>query len=157
MSNADRWIEQVEFPAPAEFPTAAAWLDTALAGLAARGPAHGAEPVVSHGFLWALWLSAVPYGIWSQQVAEPSMREYGQWLGRLEEQLGQALSHFGLALRAGTTLTDLACALASLIEGGWLNQCLTRRHPGDSAEPVATVLRRSGRLLWQGAVEPPDG
>ena len=31
--------------------------------------------------------------------------------------LGEAIAHFGLRLREGTTLTDLACAIASLIEG----------------------------------------
>ena len=46
---------------------------------------------------------------------------------------------------------DLACAVASLIEGIWLNQCLIKHHPGDPAEPIATLLLRSGRLLWQGA------
>ena len=43
-----------------------------------------------------------------------------------------------------------------MIEGGWLNQCLTAPPPLRSAtEPIATVLRRSGRLLWLGATEPP--
>ena len=44
------------------------------------------------------------------------------------------------------TLADLAGAAASLIEGAWLNQCLT--------EPDDAFLRRSGRLLWAGATEP---
>ena len=56
------------------------------------------------------------------------------------------------ALREGTTVNDLACALASMIEGVWLNQCLTTRHPTDPDEPIATALRRSGRLLWRGAI-----
>ena len=55
------------------------------------------------------------------------------------------------------TLADLAGASASLIEGAWLNQCLTTRHPSDPEEPIATFLRRSGRLLWQGATQPRDG
>jgi hypothetical protein len=54
------------------------------------------------------------------------------------------------------TIGDLACAFASMIEGVWLNQCLSGRHPADGSEPVATLLRRSGRLLWRGATEPPD-
>ena len=58
-------------------------------------------------------------------------------------------------VRAGTTINDLACAVASLIEGVWLNQCLTSRHPCDPSEPIATILRRSGRLLWRGAIAPP--
>jgi hypothetical protein len=34
----------------------------------------------------------------------------------------------------------------------WLNQCLTNRHPTDPGEPIATTLRRGGRLLWRGAI-----
>jgi hypothetical protein len=152
--NADQWVEQVKFPAPANFPPAEAWFDAVLAGQSARGPVHGAKPTVNDGFLWALWLSAVPYGLWSEHVSRPSMKEYVQWLRRLERILAQALDHFGLALREGTTINDFACALASLIEGIWLNQCLTRHHPCDPAAPIATLLHRSGRLLWRGATEP---
>lgn len=153
--NADRWVEQVQFPAPADFPTAETWFDAVLAGQSARGPAHGAKPAVDDGFLWALWLSTIPYGLWSEDVSRPSMKEYLQWLRRLERILAAALDHFGRTLRKGTTVNDFACALASLIEGIWLNQCLTTHHPSDPAEPVATLLLRSGRLLWRGAVEPP--
>jgi hypothetical protein len=32
-----------------------------------------------------------------------------------------------------------------------LSQCLTGSRPLDAAEPIATVLRRHGRLLWLGA------
>ena len=77
-----------------------------------------------------------------------------QWLDRLERVLGDALDHFDLTLREGTTVGDLACAFASVIEGVWLNQCLTTRHPSDTSEPIATVLRRSGRLIWLGATRP---
>ena len=66
----------------------------------------------------------------------------------------RALDHFRLRLRAGTTLNDLACGVASLVEGAWLNQCLTARHPSEPSAPIAETLRRSGRLLWRGAVEP---
>ena len=65
-----------------------------------------------------------------------------------------ALDHFGMTVREGTTVNDLTCAVASMIEGVWLNQCLTTRHPCDPSEPIATVLRRSGRLLWLGATKP---
>ena len=77
LSAAD-WIERIEYPAPADFPTADAWLDAFLAGESARGPVHGGEPVVDYGTLWALWLSAVPYGLWSEQVSRPSMDEHLQ-------------------------------------------------------------------------------
>ena len=82
------------------------------------------------------------------------MDEHRQWVAQLEEVLGGALAHFGLRLRAGTTLNDLACGVVSLVEGAWLNQCLTPRHPSDLSAPIAETLRRSGRLLWRGAVEP---
>jgi len=152
--NAGEWVEQVEFPALADFPTAEAWFDAVLAGQAARGPVHGAKPTVNDGFLWALWLSTMPYGLWSEQVSRPSMKENVQWLRRLERIFTQALDHFGRALRAGTTINDLACAVASLIEGIWLNQCLIKHHPCNPAEPIAALLLRSGRLLWRGAVTP---
>ena len=152
--SAEGWVENVDFPTPAEFRTAEDWLDALLAGESARGPRHGSEPVVDYGFLWALWLSTVPYGLWSDRVREPSMDEHVQLLDRLEGVLKVALDHFGLRLRADTTLTDLACAIASTIEGVWLNQCLTTQHPTAPDEPIATVLRRAGRLLWRGAVDP---
>lgn len=150
--DASEGVARIQFPAPAEFADAEAWLDALLAGEAARGPAHGAKPAVNDGFLWALWLGALPYGIWSEEVAKPSMAEYMQTVGRLEEAIEGALAHFGLALREGTTINDLACAVVSLIEGTWLNQCLTKRHPFDKAEPIGTALRRGGLMLWRGAV-----
>jgi hypothetical protein len=152
--NAGEWVDQVKFPAPGDFSAAEEWFDAVLAGQSARGPVHGAKPAVNDGFLWALWLSAVPYGLWSEQVSRPSMKEYVQWLRRLAQIVQQALDHFGLRVRPGTTLNDLACAIASLIEGVWLNQCLGKQHPCDPSEPIATLLRRSGRLLWLGAVVP---
>lgn len=149
--NASEWVERIELPAPADFATAEAWLDALLDGQSKRGPAHGATPAVDDGFLWTMWLSVVPYGHWSEQVSRPGLQEYVQWAGRLEEAFKQALDHFGLVLRAETTINDLACAVASMIEGVWLNQCLTGRHPFDPSEPIATMLRRSGRLLLRGA------
>jgi hypothetical protein len=66
-----------------------------------------------------------------------------------------ALGHYGLALREDVTLDDVACAFANLIEGVWLNQCLTDRHPTDASEPVATELLRGGRMIWRGSVRAP--
>ena len=148
------WIERVEYPAPADFATADAWVDAVFAGESARGPQRGSEPTVNYAFLWALWLTAVPYGLWSEEIRRPSMEEHVQWLGRLETVLQNALDHFGVTMRDGATIGDLACAMASLIEGLWLNQCLTTNHPLDPSESVATVMRRSGRLLWLGATVP---
>jgi hypothetical protein len=150
--DASEWVARIKFPAPAEFEDAETWFDALLSGESARGPTHGAKPAVNDGFLWALWLGALPYGVWSEVVAKPSMAEYAQTVGRLEEAIEGALDHFGLAMREGITVNDLACAVASMIEGSWLNQCLTKRHPCDRAEPIATLLRRGGLMLWRGAV-----
>jgi hypothetical protein len=153
LSAAD-WVGRIEYPAPADYPTAGAWLDAFLDAESERGPVHGGEPAVDYGALWALWLSTVPYGLWSDRVSRPSMEEHVQLIERLEQLVEGALDHFGLALREDTTANDLACALASMVEGVWLNQCLTVSHPSDPAEPIATVLRRSGRMLWRGAIQP---
>jgi hypothetical protein len=154
--SAGGWIERLEYPAPDAFPTAEAWVDALFAGESERGPHHGAEPVVDYASLWSLWLSAVPYGLWSERIAGPSMEEYALWLERLERALKGALDHFGLALREDMTVGDLACACACVVEGTWLNQCLTERHPLDPSEPIATALRRAGRMLWRGATIPRD-
>jgi hypothetical protein len=153
LSSTD-WIERIEYPDPSDFDTAEQWVDDLLIGESARGPRHGDEPSVTYATLWALWLSAVPYGLWSEQVSLPSLEEQLQTLAGLEEALAGALEHFGLALRDGTTVSDLASAIASLTEGVWLNQCLTRTHPSDPTQPIAELLRRSGRLLWAGATRP---
>ena len=152
--SAGDWIERAELPEPAAFDAAEDWVDALFAGESGRGPHHDAEPSASYGFLWALWLSAVPYGLWSERVSAPSMAEHVQWVAKLEGALAAALEHFGVALRDDTTVNDLACACASLVEGVWLNQCLTSRHPFRAAEPIADVLRRGGRLLWRGATLP---
>lgn len=154
--GAGHWIEEIAYPDPADFPTADAWVDAFFAGQSARGPQHGTKPTVNYAFLWALWLSVVPYGLWSERISQPSLEEQAQWLKRLESVYQQAIDHFGMTLREGTTVNDLACAVASLIEGVWLNQCLTGRHPCDPSQPISIVLRRSGRLLWLGATAPPD-
>jgi hypothetical protein len=151
--SAGGWIERIEYPAPEDHATAEEWVDAFFVGESARGPQHGGTPVVGYGMLWAVWLSSVPYGLWSEEVARPGMEEHVQLVRQLEGVFARALVHFGLSLREGTTLTDLAGAVASLVEGVWLNQCLTDRHPSDPSEPIATILRRGGRLLWRGAVE----
>jgi hypothetical protein len=154
--SAGDWIDRVAYPAPADFPDADAWVDALFGGQAARGPQHGAKPSLNYAFLWILWLSVVPYGLWSKAISQPSVAEYAQWLSALERLYQQALDHFGLELQEGVTLNDLACATGSLIEGVWLNQCLSTRHPSDASKPIDTVLRRSGRLLWRGATRTPQ-
>lgn len=152
--DAQEWVERISFPAPEDFSDAEAWVDALLAGESARGPAHGAKPAAEHGLVWALWLSAVPYGIWSEEIAKPSVGEYVNTVRKLEQVILRAFDRFELTVQPGMSINDLACAMISLTEGAWLNQCLSGRHPCDKAEPVATVLRRGGRMLWRGAVMP---
>lgn len=151
--SAGDWIDRIEYPAPEDFRKAEDWVDALFTGQAARGPEHGSKPDLTYAFLWALWLSAVPYGLWSKRIAKPSVAEFARWLESLEKIYARALAHFGLTLRQGVSLNDLAAATASLIEGAWLNQCLTTHHPSRAREPISELSRRSGRLLWQGAVE----
>jgi hypothetical protein len=150
--DAQEWVESIEFPAPQDYGDAEDWLDALLSGESARGPAHGVKPAAEHGLVWALWLSAVPYGIWSEEIAKPSVAEYVQTVRKLEQVILNAFDRFELTVQPGTSINDLACAIVSLTEGVWLNQCLTKRHPCDKAEPVGTMLRRGGRMLWRGAV-----
>jgi hypothetical protein len=151
--NAADWIERFEYPAPAGFSSADTWIDAVFAAESARGPRHAAEPEVNYAFLWALWLSAVPYGIWSRRVSRPSADEFVQHVEKLERIFAQGMEHFDFTLRHGITLDQLACSAATLIEGAWLNQCLMLRHPCEPDEPVASVLTRAGRMLWHGATE----
>ncbi len=109
LSAAD-WIDRIQYPDPAAFPDAEAWLDALLAAESARGPRHAADPVIDFGTLWALWLGAVPYGLWSDKVVGPSMDEHVQVVGRLAQVLAGAIDHFGLELRDDTTVDDLAFA-----------------------------------------------
>jgi hypothetical protein len=152
--DAGEGAELADWPDPAGFTDADAWVDALFAGQSARGPRHAAEPVMSYASLWVLWLGTVPYGLWSERVAAPSMGEYDRRVAQLEAIFAAALAHFGLALRADVALVDLACGAASLIEGVWLNQCLTGRHPRTPDTPIAETLVRAGRMLWRGAVAP---
>jgi hypothetical protein len=145
-------IESIVYPAPADFATPSAWIDAFLLGQAARGPVHGAPPESGYAFLWTLWLAALPYGLWSNRIARPSMDEYNHWCAQIEAVIEQALAHFGLTLRPDVTARDVAGALGSLVEGVWLNQMLTETHPARPEEPITALLLRSGRLVWQGAL-----
>jgi hypothetical protein len=151
--NSRDWIARIQYPDPGDYEEVGAWLDAFFASESERGPLRGGQPTTNYGSVWALWLSAVPYGMWSEKIRRPSMEEHTQWLEKLEHVLEEALHRFGISLREGVTVNDLACGFASLIEGVWLNQCMTTHHPSDPSEPIATSLRRSGRMLWLGATE----
>jgi hypothetical protein len=59
-------------------------------------------------------------------------------------------------MRPGAKLEDLACGMTNFVEGLWLHQCLTPQHPFSIEEPVSTVVRRAGLMLWRGATKPND-
>ena len=130
--DAGDWIESLEYPAPADHPDAGAWLDALFAAESARGPLQGDKPKVDYASLWALWLSTVPYGALEQ--AHQRAQHGGERAVVAPARAGlrqRRSSTSGGVLREGTTITDLAGAVASLIEGVWLNQCLNQRHPFD--------------------------
>ena len=95
--DAGDWIEQSDLPAPADHPDAGAWVEALFAAESARGPQRGARPKVDYAALWALWLSTVPYGLWSDRVSTPSMEEHVQWVEKLEGAFAEAIEHFGAA------------------------------------------------------------
>lgn len=152
--DAEASSEVLGLPAPDAFERAEDWVDALFAGQSTEGPRHGSAPEMGYAALWTLWLGTVPYGLWSERVAGPSMAEYQRRVEQLEAVFAAALARFGLRLREGVHLSDLACGAASLIEGVWLNQCLTNTHPRRPDEPISASLVRAGRLLWQGAVTP---
>ncbi len=140
---------------PGGFDDAAAWVDAVATAESARGPIHEAEAVEGYAAGWVLWLGQVPYGIWSTSIAEPSMSEFRHSAERLErEAIRPALEHFGLEMRPPWTTMDLATAMRSMIEGLWLNQCLTREHPTSPGTPSVQGMRDSLRMIWQGATQP---
>jgi hypothetical protein len=141
--DAAELLGAVEYPAPEAFERAEDWVDAFFAGEAARGPRHRGRATVDYGHLWALWLTAVPYGLWSERVAGPSLEEFAQSVVQLEALFARALEHFGLTTAEDVTLTDLATAAVSLVEGAWLNQCLTTEHPAAPGEPVADAGARA--------------
>ena len=150
--DADAWVDTAGHPAPRNFADADAWAEAFFLWQSERGPRHGAAPRMTYAALWTLWLGMLPYGLWSRRVAAPSMVEFRRWVAEFETILGGAVAHFGLSLRPGVSVADLAAACASLTEGAWLNQCLTDRHPTRPDEPAAAALVRAGLLLWRGAV-----
>lgn len=145
--DAAAWVETAAFPSPKDFAAVGDWVDAFFATQSARGPRHGAEPEISYASVWTLWLGAVPYGLFSERVAGPSMTEYDRWAVRIEAVFGEALRHFALSLREGMTLADLALATVSLTEGVWLNQCLTGTHPRRPDEPISMAIVRAGPAI----------
>ncbi len=142
-------------PDPRAFDDPVEWIDAVATAESERGPLHEMEPAVGYGLNWTLWLSQVPYGVWSERIATPSMREFRHSAERLERDcVRPALEHFSLEVRSPWTTLDLASAMNSLVEGLWLNQCLSREHPMRPAASAAQAARDALRMLWQGATRP---
>jgi hypothetical protein len=115
---------------------------------------HEAE-VEGYAAGWVLWLGQVPYRIWSEYIAQPSMKEFRDSTARLErEAIRPGLSHFGLEVRPPWTSMDLAAAMRSMLEGIWLNQCLTPEHPTRPGEPSMVGAQQALRMIWLGATQP---
>jgi AcrR family transcriptional regulator len=142
-------------PDPTGFDDPIEWIEAVASAESARGPMHEMEPKVGYGMSWTLWLSQVPYGVWSEHIAQPSMHEFRHSAERLEAgTVRPALAHFSQEVRPPWTAQDLATAMNSLREGLWLNQCLSREHPSRAGTPVAQAARDALRMLWQGATQP---
>jgi hypothetical protein len=151
LNDATLGLDDVEYPAPASCATIDEWIGRWAAVELERGPRHGMHPENRYGLRWAAWLGLVPYGIWSDTVADASMAEYRAVADHVASNvLEPALAHFGLRLDA-TTLQDLAVAVSSSIEGYWLTSSLTAEHPLDPDATLQSSLTATLRLLVRGA------
>ncbi len=151
----DPVVDAFDRPDPRGFADAEAFIEALAMGESAKGALHETDNVEGYAAGWVLWLSQVPYGIWSEYIAEPSMKEFRHSAERLErETVRPALEHFGLEMRPPWTPMDLGNAMMSMIEGLWLNQCLTREHATSPGTPSARGMRDSLLMIWQGATQP---
>ena len=151
----DPEVDFVVPPDPGGFSDPDSWMDAVAVAESARGPHHGMEPTIGYGLNWALWLSQVPYGIWSERIAAPSMHEFRHSAERLDANcLQPALERFSLEVKPPWTTRDLATAMVSLVEGVWLNQGLTDEHPTRDDAPAVEAMRTAIKMLWQGATRP---
>ena len=151
----DPEVDVEDPPHPAGFADASSWIAGLAMAESARGPHHGMEPSPGYGLIWALWLSQVPYGVWSQRIAAPSMREFRHSADRLAT-LGivPALERFSLEVRPPWEVLDIATAMASTIEGVWLNQALIADHPTRQQAPADDAMRNALQMVWEGATRP---
>ena len=148
-------VEDVAYPDAGDCADLDEWIRRWAEAEYERGPRHGGAPENRYGLRWAAWLALVPYGIWSERVAGPSMREYRDSVAHTAAAvLAPALEHFGLRVVAPATLDDLAVAAASAVEGFWLNASLTDRDPIGRDATVVSALATTLRLLVRGATTP---
>lgn len=152
--NATEKAAEISYPDPREYELVEQWLEAFFGSQAAIGPTHLGEPDASYASLWTIWLGMAPYGRWSKTVATPSLNEYVLRAKAVEQVILSAVDHFPVRLRPGVSAADLACAITSMVEGAWLNQCLTTSHPLDQTRPIGSLLLDAGEMLWRGATEP---
>ena len=144
--------DDVEYPMPAAFATLDEWVAAWARAEIERGPRHAMQPSNRYGLRWAAWLGLVPYGIWSDSIAQTSMDELRSGVDRYAGQiLGPALAHFGAELAEATTIDDLAVAVHEAIEGTWLTSCLTQNDPIGRDNPLGATLAKTLQLLVRGA------
>ena len=156
LNDASLGLDDVELPDPRIADDLDTWISCWAQAEVERGPRHGMEPSNRYGLRWAAWLGLVPYGIWSDSVARPSMAEFRSKVEHLaQEMLAPAFEHFGVTLIDGTALEDVALAATSAIEGCWLNAALTDRDPIGRESPIAQSLATTLGLIVRGAVRPP--
>ena len=146
-------MSQTVYPDPAKHKEIDGWITELAIVELARGPRHGMEPNASYALRWASWLGLVPYGLWSEAVADASLTEYRLGVESFVSPLLQsALDHFELVLAEGTTITDLAVAVASAIEGFWLSACVSLRDPAGRPQSIEASLATCLKLLIRGAI-----
>jgi hypothetical protein len=155
VNDPDLGSSDVVYPDPTDWTDLDGWVGALAATEVQRGPRHRMSPANRYGWRWVAWLGLVPYGIWSEELAAGSLTEYRASVQHYADHVvGPALDRFGRRLVDGTSLRDLAAAVASLIEGVWLNSSLTARDPLDGDRTIEDHLARSIRLLFRGATRP---
>jgi len=152
LNDAGLGAADVAYPEPASSASLDMWIEAWAGVEIERGPQHAMQPSSRYGLRWAAWLGLVPYGIWSERIAESSMDELRTGVERYAEQiLGPALAHFGAELAEPTTIEDLAVAVHEAVEGTWLTSCLTADDPIGRSRPLSATLARTLQLLVRGA------
>jgi hypothetical protein len=100
------------------------------------------------------WLGLIPYGLWSKAIAEPSLDEYRHRVQIVADDLiSLALAQFDLQLAKPHSLTDLASAFVTLVEGHWLNACLSPKDPVNQTRSLEAALATALKMLFAGAVQ----
>lgn len=151
LNDATLGLDDVQYPEPGSCSDLDEWIRRWAETEIERGPRHGMDPENRYGLRWAAWLGLVPYGIWSQTIADASMDEYRAGADHLATRvLEPALGHFGVAL-ADDTMRELSVAASSAIEGYWLTSALTARHPMANGASLQTSLAATLRMLIRGA------